>query len=329
MAAIRVGAGVDLMKRLGPVVLAAVLFVACHAVAPPPERIPLRIAGASRGGTFYPVAEELTEHYAKAMPRAAVSVHPTAGSVANLSEIEHHRAELAFSQADLAYRAFRHGIPDDPQPYKHLRGVAVLWMHTLQIVVPRDRSIQDISDLSGHVVATGPVGSAPELFARFLLDLHDVAYVPAPPSAASRRTPIDALIDDSADAFITLAGFPLPVIVRLNAMKPIRLVGVSAGKIRTLRERYPFVQPVVIPAGTYAGQQRPVQTIGIHTILMCRDTLAEDLVYELTKVLFESLPTFSKREASVGQFDPEQASATPIPLHSGAARFYRAREILK
>ena len=82
-----------------------------------------------------------------------------------------------------------------------------------------------------------------------------------------------------------------------------------------------------IPADTYPGQHERIHTIGVDTLLVCRSDLSEPLVHDLTKRLFDVLPTIAQRQTSLRLMDIEQAPATPIPLHEGAARYYREREL--
>jgi TRAP-type uncharacterized transport system substrate-binding protein len=62
--------------------------------------------------------------------------------------------------------------------------------------------------------------------------------------------------------------------------------------------------------------------VGVDLVLVCRADLDNELVYELTRALFEEVPQRIRR-----QLDPQRAPATVIPLHSGAARYYREREL--
>ncbi len=79
---------------------------------------------------------------------------------------------------------------------------------------------------------------------------------------------------------------------------------------------------MVIPQGTYPLQDRPVRTIGVDLLLVCRADLDSRLVYELTRSYFEDTP-----ENIRSQTDPQRAAAVVIPLHPGAARYYREREV--
>ena len=64
-------------------------------------------------------------------------------------------------------------------------------------------------------------------------------------------------------------------------------------------------------------------------MMICREDLPEELVYWITRTLFESLPELVRSLQSLRQVDLEQVHASPIPLHPGAARFYRERELFQ
>jgi TRAP-type uncharacterized transport system substrate-binding protein len=70
-----------------------------------------------------------------------------------------------------------------------------------------------------------------------------------------------------------------------------------------------------------------VPAVGVDDVLICRRDLDADYVYLLTKWLFEALPRLAKDNPAAGEIEIDRAPATPIPLHPGAARYYREREI--
>jgi TRAP transporter TAXI family solute receptor len=106
-------------------------------------------------------------------------------------------------------------------------------------------------------------------------------------------------------------------------------VPIDGGPLRALREDYPFLRLTFIPGGSYAGHPHRTPTIGIDSVLVCRADLDDGVVYDLTKALFDILPSISAERASVRDMNIDQAPATSIPLHSGAARYYRERELTR
>lgn len=98
--------------------------------------------------------------------------------------------------------------------------------------------------------------------------------------------------------------------------------------VERARENHPFFLPLTIPPRTYSSQQTPIETVGVDNVLLCRADLDEELVYRLTKAFFEALPDLAATHPSAGLIDADLAPATAIPLHAGAARYYRERELL-
>ena len=70
-----------------------------------------------------------------------------------------------------------------------------------------------------------------------------------------------------------------------------------------------------------------VPTVGIDMMIVCRRDMDEALVYRLTRELFEVFPRLARVEATMRFLNLEEAPATPIPLHPGAARYFREREL--
>jgi TRAP transporter TAXI family solute receptor len=117
--------------------------------------------------------------------------------------------------------------------------------------------------------------------------------------------------------------------VDLSRTVGIRILDVDRKTINALRARYPFVNPTAVPAGDITGIANDVHTFGVENVLVCRRDLGEELVYRLTAGLFEQAERNAQRNPEARTIDLEQAPATPIPLHPGAARYYRQREILQ
>ena len=94
-----------------------------------------------------------------------------------------------------------------------------------------------------------------------------------------------------------------------------------------LRRESPFVRVVMIPRDIYPGQDKIVPTVGIDMLIVCRRDLDERLAYRLTEQLFSVFPRVARVEATMRFLNLEEAPATPIPLHTGATRYFREREL--
>jgi TRAP transporter TAXI family solute receptor len=106
------------------------------------------------------------------------------------------------------------------------------------------------------------------------------------------------------------------------------LVPIRRREVEQIRAHHPFLRPTSIPAGMY-GNEGEIETVGTDMLLACRNDLPDELVYWVTRTLFESLPDLAASYNLLRQIDLQQISASPIPLHPGAARFYRERELFQ
>jgi TRAP transporter TAXI family solute receptor len=134
------------------------------------------------------------------------------------------------------------------------------------------------------------------------------------------------LVAGTLDAMFVNASYPADS-VRAAALRGAHLMALRGAVVDRLRRDHPFFRLTTIPEHTYPGQTTRVYTVGVDTLLVCRSDLPEGFVYELTRRFFEVLPVLAASQESLRLMDLEQAPATPIPLHKGAARFYREREL--
>jgi TRAP transporter TAXI family solute receptor len=88
-------------------------------------------------------------------------------------------------------------------------------------------------------------------------------------------------------------------------------------------------QPATIPANTYDGQSADVSTAAINNILVTRADIGDDLAYQMTKLIFENLPRLVTAHAAAKDIQAENAAKNlPIPLHPGAARYFKEKNLL-
>jgi TRAP transporter TAXI family solute receptor len=152
-----------------------------------------------------------------------------------------------------------------------------------------------------------------------LLQAHGIA----PSEARMDRLPnaemLSRLTSGEIDASFSSYGVPNQGVTA--AMKTgVRLVGIAGPVVEEMRTRYPYLKRTLIVSGTYPNQPETVHTIGIDVVLVCRADLEDDVVYRLLDAYFATLPAMTPPNL-------ERAPATPIPLHPGAARYYRQREL--
>ena len=315
-------------RRLALVSVAALLVcVSCvdcplASSAPVTIRISAGAVGASFSSPMSVALERVVQHPAQ---RECPHGHE-ARIDPSIEMLERGDAEMAINFADAAYAAFTGRLPDYPVPFHRLRAVALLERQALQLVVGGKSAVRTTTDLAGRTASLGSDRSASALTATLVLNVYGLDVDSIRRETSARRESLADLAGGELDAMFLLSMYPIDP-VRQAVTEGARLLPLAGPPIDRLIREYPFYSYVMIPRDTYPGQSQPVQTIGVNSILLCRADLPDELVHALTKALFDSLERPTSPEARFRWLDAEGASATPIPLHAGAARYYREREL--
>jgi TRAP transporter TAXI family solute receptor len=306
----------------------ALVLGGCARMPPeqPPPRTRVRFTSGTPGAGFYALGEDLAREYARVLPGVEMEVRQSDGTASNLEAIQQGDADIGLTHADATYLAFAGRLAGTPRRFDRLRGVAVLPLNQVHIVIRPGAGISRVADLRGRRISLGrpsreSTSTAALVLKALGIGLNDVIVEPLRYDEAAKR-----LADGTLDALLVTGTYPLEA-VTFATRAGARILPLDGPVVERLRQEYPFFRPVAIPARTYPGQAAAVHTLGVHTLVVCRAGLDERLVHDLTAELFEILPELPSIRSSLGLMDLDQASATPIPLHEGAARYYREREL--
>jgi uncharacterized protein len=313
-------------RRSGAVVLLISLCtVACSSGSAAPRAQQLKLWS----GIAAEFTNDLIQRLNGALPQTHINLQTTSGGVLVVSAVDDGRGELGLAQSDVVYIAYRRGIGDNLYPHKNLRAIAVLWVNTFYVLVRRDSQFHSISDLKGRRVGVIVKGTSGEFSTRIVLDAYGMSYDDVKPTFQPTGQIVAKLGTGELDAVFSANPLMLAAARALSQTVPLRQLPIDRTVINRLRGSYPFLRPVTVAANQLQGQDQPTETLGSEWLLVCRSDLSEDLVYQLTREFFAQLPALARDHGEAALIDPEQAPATPIPLHAGAARYYREREILR
>jgi TRAP transporter TAXI family solute receptor len=317
-------------SRFHRVLAAAGLLVSLSAsacspgeAAPKPQELTLW-SGIAAGFTA-----DLIKRLNASLPQAHVNLQTAAGGVVVVSAVDEGKGQLGLAQSDVVYLAYRRGIEKNLYPHKNLRAIAVLWVNNLYVLVRADSRYRKIEDLKGRKVGIILPGTSGEFSTRIVLNAHGMSYADVQPLFEATLDLMPKLAAGQLDAVFSANPVMLAAAKELSEKVPLRLLPIDRSVINQLRGSYPFLKPVTVTANQLTGQHTDTETLGSEWLLVCRSDLSEDLVYQLTRAFFAQLPAMARTQREAALIDPEQAPAAPIPLHAGAARYYREREILR
>jgi len=309
-----------------------VLFAAVSAAvaqpAPSSQQF-INILTSGTGGVYYPLGGTLSNIFAAKIPGTRPSVQSTKGSVENLNMLQQGRGEVAMTIGNTLALAW---AGDAEAGFKskvdRVRGMAALYPAYIQIIATKESGIKTIADLKGKRLAVGPKGGGNEINSRQLLiaagigytNLAKVEYLPYVDG-------VDLMRNRQLDAAFTSTGLGTPALREFANSFSITVVEIPAGVVE--KAGAPFVKGIV-PKDTYRGQDADVQTATVLNYLVTRVDLPAELVYNMTKAVFDSTAELSAVHPAAAAIKLERAlDGMPIPLHPGAQKYYKEKGLLK
>ncbi len=280
-------------------------------------------------GVYYPLGVALSEIYGAGIQGARAQVQATKASVENLNLLQQGKGEIAFSLGDSVQEAWKGNTEAGfPGKLDKLRGIAAIYPNYIQIVATAESGIKSLADLKGRSLSVGAPASGTELNARAIFaaagmsysDLGKIEYLPFAES-------VELIKNRQLDATLQSAGLGVASIRDLATSVSINVVAVPAADVEKIGSPYVVA---TIPANTYPGQTADVGTAAVGNFLVTHDGVPEEVVYQMTKLMFDNLDKMAASHAAARAIDPAKAlDGMPIPLHPGAERYYREAGILK
>lgn len=279
---------------------------------------------------MYEVASGISRTVMANVSDITMEVVTTTGVDENLATLQHGRAQLALMDSESAYVGYRTsakrlGAPD-------LKAIAVMFPTVVHLFVRRDLNISTVAQFRGLRLAVGEKDGYADLAARLILSAYGLDYTNVRPVYGRYLRSAAEFSTAKADGAVFYTPFRHPALLDVVTNHHLVLVPLERKRIAAMQsgtERDHFLKTVVIPANTYQGQSDDVVTIGEDVLLMCRADLPEQVVYRVTRAMFEGLSVVRASHPAARSLSIAQGPTAAVPLHAGATRFYRERELLQ
>jgi TRAP transporter TAXI family solute receptor len=287
------------------------------------------------GGAFRPIGDALASvlEENRGDNNWEVQSKGTRGSQQNIHELDSGDIRLGMSNSAISFHAVNGtGVWDKEF---EIRTVMTLAPNIGVFISKADSGIETIADLRGKRVSVGPAGAGFEMFLGPLLSEHGLTYDDFTPVNQIYSDSVGLLGDGNIDAAFMGGAVPLPALTQACTSHDIRFLAyddaIRSGLIDDT-EKYPFFQEGEIPATnvdgkpTYRGLTANVSALDVGSMhLITTIDEDEELIYQVTKTLWEQREEIGNRHAGAGKSISENNAArfTGTPFHDGAIRFYK------
>lgn len=280
-------------------------------------------------GVYYPtggaIAKMMNNKTSEYGIRA--SVESTAGSVFNVNAVLSGDLEFGVVQSDRQYQAVK-GLNEwkEKGPQKKLRSVFSIHPEAITLVASVDSGIKKITDLKGKKVNIGDPGSGQRGNAIDVLKTAGIDYEKDIQAESLKASEAPRMLQDGRiEAFFYTVGHPSGAITEATSGgQKVRFVEISG--MESLLEKNPFYAVATISNKVYpqAANDKPTKTIGVKATFVTSSDTPDDVVYAITKEVFENFETFKELHPAFKELTKESMlEALSAPIHQGALKYFQ------
>jgi hypothetical protein len=259
------------------------------------------------------------------------SAPSTGGSTYNIGQIAEGELDFGVAQSDWQYHAYNGSAVDKVKEFKNLRAVFSVHPEPYHIIVGANSGIESWGDLKGKRFNIGNSGSGQRGTTEVLMDGYgtktsDFAVATELTSTEQSK----ALCDGKIDAYGYTVGVPNAGVSVATDGCNAKIINLTGDVEKTLVEQRPYYAFATIPKGTYKTTDSDVTTFGVMATFVTSADVAEDIVYEVTRAVFENLDDFRALHPAFANLDPKNMirNALSAPLHPGAVKYYKEKGLM-
>lgn len=284
----------------------------------------LSILTGGTGGTYFPLGGSFANIISDETG-IETNAETTGASAENMQFIKDDKGEIAFSQTDIASYASEGKVMFEGNKIDNIQAIGTLYPETIQIVTTEKSGIKSVEDLKGKNVSVGAPGSGTAANAEQILEVHGMSFDDIKKKDLSFDESTSGIQDGSIDAAFVTAGTPTGAVESLAATEKVIIVPIEADKAEELISKYPYYSQDEVPSGVYKLKEA-VPTVAVQAMLVVQSDLSEDLVYDITKAIFENLDQVTHAKGKL--IKPENAlKGVGIEVHPGAQKYFDEKGI--
>lgn len=281
------------------------------------------LATGGTGGTYYPFGGAIANIWNTKIENMNVTAQATGASAENLRLINKGEAEYAIVQNDVMDYAYNGTDLFEGEKLENIMTIGTLYPEVVQIAVSKDSGIKSVADFKGKRISVGDAGSGVEFNAKQIMEGYGLTFDDIKKSNLSFKESAEGIQNGTLDGCFITAGVPNAALQELAFTAGLTLVPVEGEAAKKICEKYGYYTQTIIPGRTYKGTDSDTQALAIKATLAVSAKLDEEIVYEMTKALFENLSDLATAHAKGKEVSAHSAvTGVSVPFHPGAKRYF-------
>lgn len=249
-----------------------------------------------------------------------VTVEESQGSVQNVMEVKARGGDYVFTTPPVLVKLAQAGkamFKDKGDPkFNEIRALFPIPSLTMHFVMSSKSGVKDFAGMEGKTILLGKGSFGAREGAKYLKLFGLERKVNLAEVELSNAVP--ALKNGQIDGFVTAGSWPAPNVIEAAASTGVTVISLNDEQIvKSKRAK------LVIPAGTYAGQDGDITTTSLPVAAFTTTAMSDDAAYALTKTFWESKENMGKGAAWWNGVDKGLMANITGKMHPGAVRYYK------
>jgi TRAP transporter TAXI family solute receptor len=301
-----------------------------------------RIGTGGAGGTYFPIGGLIANAISSppgarscekggtcGVPGLIAIAVSTNASVFNMNAVQAGNLEAGLAGAQSVTQGYEGTGKFVGNKKDKVRIIANLYPEDMHLVLPKGTKMGSLKDLSGKSVGVASAGSGTQVSVKMILKHYGIKVKE---NELGLKQSAQRLADGQIDAFFYAGGTPFAALIQLGSTKGFELYNFSAAERKEINKIIPYYVESKIPAGTYETINYDVATIAVNGQLVTSADQPADLIYGITKALWskKTRGLLDKGHSKGKAIRMETAlKGVLIPVHPGAAKFYKEKGLMK
>ena len=296
------------------------LAVAAAMAVPAAAETRVTYKSAKSSSSYYQMAVQIAEAMQEASDgEISVTVEESQGSVQNVMEVRARGGDYVFTTPPVLVSLAQGGKAmfegkGDPA-FDDIRALFPIPSLTMHFVMSEESGAKTFDDLKGKTILLGKGSFGAKEGEKYLelFGVQDEVNI----ADVELSNAVPAMQNGQIDGFVTAGSWPAPNVVEAAASTGVHVLSLSDEQIAETKRA-----KLVIPAGTYAGQDEDIVTTSLPVVAFTTTKMDDDTAYQLTKTYWEQKASMAEAAKWWGGVDEALMENITGQIHPGAVRYY-------
>jgi len=248
-----------------------------------------------------------------------VTIEESQGSVQNVMEVKARGGDYVFTTPPVLVSLAQGGKAmfegkGDPA-FDEIRALFPIPSLTMHFVMSDKSGVTQFSEMEGKTILIGKGSFGATEGAKYLklFGLEDKVEL----AEVELSNAVAALKNGQIDGFVTAGSYPAPNVIEAAASTGVSVISLSDEQIAQSKR-----SKLVIPAGTYAGQDTQITTTSLPVAAYTTTAMSDDAAYAMAKTFWEAKAEMGEAAPWWNGVDEALMANITGKIHPGAIRYY-------